>query len=206
MTDQVVFFCSRYIQPYWLVLATNVSSTLYVYLFLRETVQPDPSAKLLTSRHYKAVWRLLSTGGDATEERGRRHRAQLWLYLLCLFIEVAVHKGCAILYVLYELSSPLCWGPTLIGVGSAALHMTYLSSLLGLKLMQRCLADSWVALIGLLSNIMGLLVFSVANTTQLMFTGDAQWEELESFQCRSQALVHDRYRTPSPPFRELSIE
>ncbi|XP_075905798.1 proton-coupled folate transporter-like isoform X2 [Nelusetta ayraudi] len=159
-----------YIQPYWLVLATNVSSALYVYLFLRETVWPDPSAKLLTSRHYKAVWRLLSTGGDAREERGRGHRAQLWLYLLCFFIEVAVHKGCAILYVLYELSSPLCWGPTLIGVGSAAIHTAYLSSLLGLKLMQRCLADSWVALIGLLSNIAGLLVFSVANTTQLMFT------------------------------------
>lgn len=154
-----------------MVLATNVSSALYVYLFLRETVQPDPSAKLLTSRHYKAVWRLLSTGGDG----------QLWLYLLCFFIELAVHKGCAILYVLYELSSPLCWGPTLIGLGSAALYMMYLSSLLGLKLMQRCMADSWVALIGSMSNIAGLLVFSVANTTQMMFTGDVRREEMDSF-------------------------
>lgn len=169
--SDAVFSCSRYIQPYWLVLATNVSSALYVYLFLRETVQPDPSAKLLTFSHYKAVWRLLSTGGNA----------QLWIYLLCFFIAVAVHKGCAILYVLYELSSPLCWDSTLIGFGSAALHMTYLSSLLGLKLMQRYVADSWVALVGLLSNITGLLVFSVANTTQLMFTGDVWREEIERF-------------------------
>lgn len=170
------FFCSRYIQPYWSVLAANVTSALYVYLFLRETVQAQPSAKLLSSSHYKAVWRLLSTQGGV----------QLWLYLLCFFIEVAVHKGCAALYVLYELSSPLCWGPTLIGFGSAALHTTYLSSLLGLKLMQRCLVDSWVALIGLLSNITGLLVLSVANTTQLMFTGDVWREEIEShwYRCR----------------------
>lgn len=159
-----------------MVLATNVSSALYVYLFLRETVRPEPSAKLLTSSHYKAVWRLLSTQGGV----------QLWLYLLCFFIEVAVHKGCAALYVLFELSSPLCWGPTLIGLGSAALHMTYLSSLLGLKLLQCCMADSWVALVGLLSNITGLLVFSVADTTQLMFTGDVWREEIGScwFRCR----------------------
>lgn len=168
LPDPVFFHC-RYIQPCWLVLATNVSSALYVHLFLRETVRPDPNAKLLTSRHYKAVWRLLSTGGDS----------RLRLYLLCFFIQVAVHKGCAVLYVLYELSSPLCWGPTLIGLGSAALHMTYLSSLLGLKLLQRCLADSWVALIGSVSNIAGLLVFSVADNTQLMFTGDVRREEME---------------------------
>ncbi|KPP66667.1 proton-coupled folate transporter-like, partial [Scleropages formosus] len=45
--------------------------------------------------------------------------------------------------------------------------------LLGLRTMQLCLADSWVALAGLASNIAGLVVFSVANTTALMFTGYA---------------------------------
>ncbi|XP_034721290.1 proton-coupled folate transporter [Etheostoma cragini] len=160
-----------YINPFWLVLATNLASALYAYLFVRESVLPDPSAKLLTSRHYKAVWHLFSTGGSNSEADRGFHRCKLWLYTLCFFLVVTVHFGSMELYVLYELSSPLCWGPALIGYGSAAQHLAYLSSLLGLKIMQRCLEDSWVALVGLASNIIGLVVFSVADTIQLMFTG-----------------------------------
>ncbi|XP_074498033.1 proton-coupled folate transporter isoform X1 [Sebastes fasciatus] len=160
-----------YINPFWLVVATNLASALYVYLFVRESVVPDPSAKLFTSRHYKAVWHLFSTGGSTNEAGGRYHRCKLWLYTLCFFLVVGVHSGSRELYVLYELSSPLCWGPALIGYGSAAYHLAYLSSLLGLKLMQCCMEDSWVAIVGLTSNIIGLVVFSIADTTQLMFTG-----------------------------------
>ncbi|XP_068173365.1 proton-coupled folate transporter-like [Antennarius striatus] len=160
-----------YINPFWLVLASYLASALYAYLFVRESVQVDPSAKLLSSRHYKTVWHLLSTGGTSVEEGGRFHRCKLWLYMLCFFLVLTVHFGSRSLYVLYELSSPLCWGPTLIGFGSAALHLVYLTSLLGLKIMQRCLVDSWLALMGLASNIAGMVVFSVADTTLLMFAG-----------------------------------
>lgn len=166
----VVLF--RYIKPYWLVLAVDLASVLYVYLFVHETVLPDPGAKLFSSRHYKSVWRLLSTGGGGGEDGGGL-RCKLWLYLLCFLVVVTVHFGSKDLLVLYELSSPLCWGSALVGYGSAALHLAYLTSLLGLRLMQRCLADSWVALIGLVSNISGLVVFSVADTTALMFTGES---------------------------------
>lgn len=148
---------------------------------MRESVLPDPSAKLITSRHHKAVWHLYSTGGSSSEAGGRLHRCKLWLYTLCFFLVVTVHFGSRDLYVLYELSSPLCWGPALIGYGSAAQHLAYLSSLLGLKIMQCCLKDSWVALVGLASNIAGLLVFSVADTSHLMFTGDTISDELDFF-------------------------
>nr|XP_046244877.1 proton-coupled folate transporter [Scatophagus argus] len=161
-----------YINPFWLVLATNLASALYAFLFVRESVLPDPSAKLLTFRHHKAVWHLFSTGGiTSSDEGGRFHRCKLWLYMLCFFLVVTVHFGSRELYVLYELSSPLCWGPALIGYGSAALHLAYLTSLLGLKIMQCCLVDSWVALVGLASNIASMVVFSVTDTTELMFTG-----------------------------------
>ncbi|XP_026153275.1 proton-coupled folate transporter [Mastacembelus armatus] len=160
-----------YINPFWLVLATSLASALYTYLFVRESVLPDPSAVLFTTRHYKSVWHLYSAGGCSSESSESLHRSKLWLYTLCFFLVVTVHCGSRELYVLYELSSPLCWGPALIGYGSAAQHLAYLSSLLGLKIMQYCLEDSWVAVIGLISNITGLVVFSVANTTALMFTG-----------------------------------
>ncbi|XP_043976447.1 proton-coupled folate transporter isoform X1 [Gambusia affinis] len=161
-----------YINPFWLALATNLASAVYAYLFIPESVRPDPSARLLSAHHYKAVWRLYSAGGVSGEGGGALlHRGKLWLYTLCFFLVVAVHFGTRELYVLYELSSPLCWDSALIGYGSAAQNLAYLSSLLGLKAMQRCLQDSWAALVGLVSNIAGLVVFSVADTTQLMFTG-----------------------------------
>lgn len=169
---EYMFFLFRYVKPYWLVFAVNLASVLYVYLFVHETILPDPSAKLFSFRHYKSVWQLLSTGGSGGDEGGRLHRCRLWLYLLCFFVVVTVHFGSKELLVLYELSSPLCWGSVLIGYGSAALHLAYLTSLLGLRLMQCCLADSWVALIGLVSNISGLVVFSVADTTAVMFIGE----------------------------------
>lgn len=153
-----------------MVLATSLASALYAFLFVTESVEKDPNAKLITIRHHKAVWHIFSTG--ASEGGGRFPRCKLWLYMLCFFLVVSVHIGSRELYVLYELSPPLCWGPTFIGYGSAALHLCYLSSLLGLKVMLRWLDDSWVAVISLVSNITGLLVFSVADSTLLMFTGD----------------------------------
>ncbi|XP_034025247.1 proton-coupled folate transporter-like isoform X2 [Thalassophryne amazonica] len=160
-----------YINPFWLVLATQTATALYAYLFVPESILENPTAKFFTTRHYKAVWLLYTKRGGASETNGRYHRFKLWLYMLCLFVVLTIHFGCRDLYVLYELSSPLCWGPELIGYGSAVLHMTYLSSLLGLKIMQRCLQDSWMALMGLASNVTGMVVFSFADTTQLMFTG-----------------------------------
>lgn len=158
-------FSSRYINPFWLVLATNLAAALYAYLFVPETVTPDPEATLLSTRHHRAIFHLYSS--DAPQGR----RIKLWLYTICFFLVVSVHFGCSDLYVLYELSAPLCWGPVLIGYGSAAKNLAYLTSLMGLRAMQCCMKDSWVALVGLTSNIVGLIAISFANTTALMFTG-----------------------------------
>ncbi|XP_066515065.1 proton-coupled folate transporter [Hoplias malabaricus] len=154
-----------YISPFWLVLVINLTTALYAYLFVPESVTPDPEAKLFSTRHHRAVYDLYKSGWQGGQ------KARLWLYTLCFFLVVTVHFGSRELYVLYELSAPLCWDSELIGFGSAALHLSYLSSLLGLKTMQQCMEDSWVAIIGLSSNMIGLVVFSVANTTALMFTG-----------------------------------
>ena len=89
------------------------------------------------------------------------------------------------LYVLYELSSPLCWGPRLIGWGSAAQNLAYLSSLLGLRTMQRCLEDFWVSLVVLASNMTGLVVISLANTTELLFTGERLSQKIKSVKMSS---------------------
>lgn len=162
----------RAIEPFWLVLACNLASAAYVYWSLADTIQSDPSARFFSFRHYKSIWLLMSTGGLGREQGGRFHRRRLWLYMLCFFMVETVHIGSADLYVMYELGSPLCWGPTLIGFGSAVQNLAYITSLLGLKLMQRCLEESSVVLVGLVFNISGLLIFSFAHTTAVMFTGE----------------------------------
>lgn len=161
----------RVIEPFWLVLACNLASATYVYWYVSETVLPDPSAKFFSFRHYKSIWRVLSTGGLSSCEDGRVRRHRLWLYMLCFFIVVTIHISSTELFVLYELSPPLCWDSALIGIGSAAQHLAFITSLLGLKLTERCLGEYWMVLFGLVSNISGLLIFSFAHTTTLMFTG-----------------------------------
>ncbi|XP_053363570.1 proton-coupled folate transporter isoform X2 [Clarias gariepinus] len=156
-----------YINPFWLVLATNLATALYAYFFVPESVTPDPGARFLSTQHLKAVYKLYTSGGQGG------HRSRLWLYTLCFFLVITVHAGSRELYVLYELSTPLCWDSELIGYGSAAHHMAYLTSLLGIWVLRRCLDDSFVAIIGLVSNMVGLVVFSFANTTALMFSGYA---------------------------------
>lgn len=172
----------RYTKPFWMVLILNLTTVFYVYLFVPETIVPDPGAKFLSLRHYKAVWWLLSSGGGATDAAGRSAvRTKLWLYLLSFFVVVVVHVGTFSLYVLYELSAPLCWSSSLIGYGLALLCLSSLISLVVLKVTQRCLEESWVALMGLVSNMAGLLAFSLADTTALMMTGEHQdWRFLST--------------------------
>ncbi|NWW49396.1 PCFT protein, partial [Pedionomus torquatus] len=148
-----------YINPFWLVLAASLAAALYAAFCLQESVKQQKPAKLLTLSHYKAVYRLYTAPELVSSRR------KLALYSLAFFLLVTVHFGTKDLFVLYELGSPLCWDSELIG------YLAYLSSLGGLRLLQLCLEDTWVAEIGLFSNISGLVVISLATTTPLMFTG-----------------------------------
>ncbi|XP_053313061.1 proton-coupled folate transporter [Spea bombifrons] len=154
-----------YINPFWLVFAVYLFTALYVYFCIWESVKERKPSRLFSPQHYRSVFRLFTVAGE------NKQRCKLCLYSLALLLVVTVHMGAKDLFVIYELSSPLCWDSDLIGYGSAAEHLTYLSSLAGLRLFQLCLADSWVAEMGFLSNISGLVVFSLASTTQVMFTG-----------------------------------
>ncbi|KAM4796842.1 proton-coupled folate transporter [Rhinophrynus dorsalis] len=154
-----------YINPFWLVFAVNLATAIYIYFCVQESVKEKKQSRLFTPRHYQSVLRLFTVPGE------NNRRGKLCLYALALFLVVTVHMGAKDLFVIYELSSPLCWDSDLIGYGSAAEHLTYLSSLAGLRLFQLCLVDSWVAEMGFISNISGLVVISLAATTPLMFTG-----------------------------------
>ncbi|XP_042300233.1 proton-coupled folate transporter-like, partial [Sceloporus undulatus] len=154
-----------YMAPFWLVFAASLAAAFYAAFVLRESVGQKRQAKLFTLRHYVSVAHLYMA-----PSRGWA-RKKLALYSLAFFLVVLVHFGTRDILVLYELSSPLCWDPVLIGYGSAALYLSYLSSLAGLRLLQRWTQDSWVAEAGLLSNVAGLVTIALAATTPIMFTG-----------------------------------
>ncbi|KAL7976075.1 hypothetical protein Chor_009753 [Crotalus horridus] len=154
-----------YMAPFWLVFAASLAAALYAAFVLQESVLQRQPRRLLTLRHYMTVYRLY-----ASPARGRAWR-QLLLYSLAFFVVVTVQVGVWEILVLYELGPPLCWSPELIGYGLAAHYLAHLSSLGGLRLLQRCLPDAWVAQLGLVSNALGLVTVALAGTTALMFTG-----------------------------------
>ncbi|XP_023386351.1 proton-coupled folate transporter [Pteropus medius] len=154
-----------YANPFWLALALLIVMTLYAAFCFGETMKEPTPAPLFTLRHHRSIVQLYLASAP---EKSRKHLA---LYSLVIFVVVTVHFGAEDILTIYELSKPLCWDSKLIGYGSAARHLQYLSSLLGLRLLQSCLADTWVAEIGLAFNILGMVVFAFATTTPLMFTG-----------------------------------
>ncbi|XP_074119792.1 proton-coupled folate transporter isoform X1 [Sminthopsis crassicaudata] len=154
-----------YINPFWLALAILITTTLYAAFVFRESVPEPQKASLFTLQHYRLVYRLFAAPAPG------KSRKNLALYLLALFLVLTIHFGTWDIAVVYELSWPLCWGSDLIGYGSAAQHLSYLVGLVQLWAFQLCLKDSWVAEISLAFNIVGMVVFSMAKTTALMFTG-----------------------------------
>ncbi|XP_069883392.1 proton-coupled folate transporter [Dipodomys merriami] len=154
-----------YANPFWLALALLIVMTLYSAFCFGETVKEPKSTRLFTLHHHRSIFQLYVA---SVPEKPRKHIA---LYSLAIFVVITVHFGAQDILTLYELSAPLCWDSKLIGYGSAAQHLPYLTSLIVLRLMQFCLADVWVAEIGLVFNILGMVVFAFATITALMFTG-----------------------------------
>ncbi|XP_042549301.1 proton-coupled folate transporter [Dipodomys spectabilis] len=154
-----------YANPFWLALALLIVMTLYSAFCFGETMKEPKSTRLFTLHHHRSIFQLYVASAP---EKPRKHIA---LYSLAIFVVITVHFGAQDILTLYELSAPLCWDSKLIGYGSAAQHLPYLTSLIVLRLMQFCLADVWVAEIGLVFNILGMVVFAFATITALMFTG-----------------------------------
>ncbi|KAK1331401.1 hypothetical protein QTO34_009355 [Cnephaeus nilssonii] len=154
-----------YANPFWLALGLLIFMTFYAAFCFGETVMEPTPARLFTLRHHRSIVQLYMAPAP---DKSRKHLA---LYSLVIFVVITVHFGAQDILTIYELSAPLCWNSKLIGYGSAARHLPYFTSLLGLWLMRFCLTDTWVAEIGLAFNILGMVVFAFATSTPLMFTG-----------------------------------
>ncbi|XP_040195259.1 solute carrier family 46 member 3-like [Rana temporaria] len=82
---------------------------------------------------------------------------------------------------LYELDSPLCWDPVLIGWGSALSTFCFIGSFRGVFLFTQCLKDFYIVLIGMASWIGGIIMAAFATTTVTMVLGKVHCDKPVQF-------------------------
>ncbi|XP_072433391.1 lysosomal proton-coupled steroid conjugate and bile acid symporter SLC46A3 isoform X2 [Chiloscyllium punctatum] len=155
----------------WLFLIAsliNFANVVYIIFFLDESVQVSRDEQNEGSGNGKfreifAGILNLWTGSNF------RKRVQISLMLLTFSVYALASFGSGGLFTLYELNAPLCWNAVLIGYGSAAGLITFLTSFLGVALFSRYLEDHFIVLIGTLSLAGGMIVAVFATITLVMF-------------------------------------
>lgn len=104
--------------------------------------------------------------------QGSKRRNCLLALLIIIFCSFSfVNFGGLSLVTLYELNKPLCWNEILIGYGSALSTAVFAVSFVGLYVLSRCLSDTTIIFIGIVSVFVGFMMMAFVKTTLLMFLG-----------------------------------
>ncbi|XP_067889642.1 lysosomal proton-coupled steroid conjugate and bile acid symporter SLC46A3-like [Heterodontus francisci] len=154
--------------PILTISLINFANVVYIIFFLEESVQRSRNEQDQESGCDK-FREILSGILTLYTNSNFRKRVHLSMLLLAFSIFGLVNFGAAGLFTLYELNTPLCWNEILIGYGSAAGLVTFLTSFLGVTLFSHYLQDPFIVLIGILSFVGGMIMAVFANTTLLMF-------------------------------------
>ncbi|KAM3869228.1 lysosomal proton-coupled steroid conjugate and bile acid symporter SLC46A3 [Diretmus argenteus] len=97
---------------------------------------------------------------------GTHRRNTVLGLMLSAFALYKVSKlGGMSVFILYELNKPLCWTEMFIGYGSAMTTLIYVGSFAGVSVLSRCLRDTHIVLLGLLSVSAGLLMAAFTKST-----------------------------------------
>ncbi|XP_078142912.1 lysosomal proton-coupled steroid conjugate and bile acid symporter SLC46A3 [Centroberyx gerrardi] len=140
----------------------------YVLCVLRESLNPPSSSSSCLPERGLLIGQL--QGVYLMFASGTRRRNTVLGLMLAAFALYKVSKlGGMSIFLLYELSKPLCWSEVLIGYGSALTTVIYLGSFAGVSILSRCLRDTHIVLLGLLSVSAGLLMAAFAKSTLFMF-------------------------------------
>lgn len=71
----------------------------------------------------------------------------------------------------FVLKAPLSWGPVGVGYGNAAAYMTYITSFLGVLILNRYIGDKALIVIGIISFSSGLLTMAFVRWTFMYYIG-----------------------------------
>ncbi|XP_067842100.1 lysosomal proton-coupled steroid conjugate and bile acid symporter SLC46A3 isoform X2 [Heptranchias perlo] len=154
--------------PFLTVSLINFANIVYIIFFLEESVQVSRNEQDQISG-YGNIREILSGILIIYTSSDFRKRVQIGMLLLAFSTFALAEFGGSGLFILYELNTPLCWNEILIGYGSAAGLVTFLTSFLGVTMFSHYLRDIFIVLIGMLSFVGGMVMAIFATTTLLMF-------------------------------------
>lgn len=153
------------------VLIMHVVSFIYVLCCLPETITYNPPSgkskhKFISFKHYLRTARLYVTD----QPHKRRLVLQLCLLIIALTIMIDI-TGTEIL-TLYLLNWPFCWNSIDIGYYNAVAYAArYIGAIVLVWTLRKCLPESVLMVIGILSNIAFDIVLAIAMVDWVVYLG-----------------------------------
>ncbi|XP_018410979.1 PREDICTED: solute carrier family 46 member 3 [Nanorana parkeri] len=144
----------------------HIINILYIIFLLEETVKRSEFYQPVLSK--EGFKELFSGVFLLFKHSSCKKRMTISLLLFAFMAFLFANFGAVTLFTLYELDSPLCWDPVLIGWGSALSTFCFVGSFLGVYLLTRCLKDAYIVFIGITSWIAGIVMAAFATTTTTM--------------------------------------
>ncbi|TRY99243.1 hypothetical protein DNTS_022808 [Danionella cerebrum] len=152
--------------PFFTSALFQAINLLYATFILEETRVIDRSETMACCRALQK----LGCSIFSLFAEGSQQKKKVLLLLIFTFSSLSfVNIGGLSMVTLYELKEPLCWSEILIGYGSAASTSIFITSFVGLYLFSRCLSNTAIVFIGMLSIAGSMLLTAFAKTTILMF-------------------------------------
>ncbi|KAG7322421.1 hypothetical protein KOW79_013767 [Hemibagrus wyckioides] len=153
--------------PFLTAAMFHVLNLLYAVFILEESRVIDSVANAEINTH---KLKKLALGIYSLFAQGSRRKNCLLALLIIIFSSFSfAYFGGLSLVTLYELNEPLCWNEILIGYGSALSTAVFAVSFLGVYVLSRCLSETPIIFIGMLSVFTGLVMMAFVKTTLLMF-------------------------------------
>lgn len=156
-----------FIPPYWFIFACHVASSLWAIFLVPESKTNVTKKKLrfFSLDSLKAIWNVFKKPRNG----GRKNLIMLVISDGIITLGVMGISGVVALFVL---RTPLCWGPTTLGVFMAfRFFMQGFGGIVGIGLLKRCMHDINVTRIGMLSQAASLAFFAFADRNWMVFLG-----------------------------------
>ncbi|XP_066468717.1 solute carrier family 46 member 2 [Tiliqua scincoides] len=148
---------------------------IYSLVILRVPKPEGSSPAASTDSHHSDI-NLTDNEGDVTfREQPLMVPSKLiiaMLFMGAVMYDLAV-AGAMDVLPLFLLKEPLSWGPVYIGYANAAGYLIFITSFLGVFVFSRCLKDTTMIMIGIVSFSSGILIMAFVRWTYLFYIARA---------------------------------
>ena len=154
--------------PYWFIVACYIGGILHAVLFVPESRlknDDEPSPKLFSLAGLKKIFEIFKHSCS-----GAQRNILLLMFSSSLVTMTILGLGGVI--NLFLLHSPLCFSPEYVGIYAALrLFLIGVGAVLGIKILERCIAELNVSRVGIVSAIVGLSWFAFSDNSWKVFLG-----------------------------------